>query len=141
MKNQGNSPIVATEFIFVYGTLRKQIASDMYHVMANHCEYFSEGVMQGTLYEVCGYPGAIESSDANDKVGGELYEMLDRKLVLALLDEYEECSDSFSMPHEYSRKLISIELIGGGSVVAWVYLYNHDVSNLRQIISGVYFGG
>jgi gamma-glutamylcyclotransferase (GGCT)/AIG2-like uncharacterized protein YtfP len=141
MKNQGNSPIVATEFIFVYGTLRKQIASDMYHVMANHCEYFSEGVMQGTLYEVCGYPGAIESSDANDKVSGELYEMLDRKLVLALLDEYEECSESFSMPHEYSRKPISIELIGGGSVVAWVYLYNHDVSNLRQIISGVYFGG
>jgi gamma-glutamylcyclotransferase (GGCT)/AIG2-like uncharacterized protein YtfP len=132
---------VATEFIFVYGTLRKQMASDMYHVMANHCEYFSEGVMQGTLYEVCGYPGAIESSDANDKVFGELYEMLDRKLALALLDEYEECSDSFSMPHEYSCKLISIELIGGGSVVAWVYLYNHDVSNLRQIISGVYFGG
>jgi gamma-glutamylcyclotransferase (GGCT)/AIG2-like uncharacterized protein YtfP len=67
--------------------------------------------------------------------------MLDRKRVLVLLDEYEECSDNFSMPHEYSRKPISIELIGGGSVVAWVYLYNHDVSNLRQIISGVYFGG
>ena len=132
---------MATEFIFVYGTLRKQMASDMYHVMANHCEYFSEGVMQGALYEVCGYPGAIESSDVNDKVFGELYKILDRKLVLALLDEYEECSDSFSMPHEYSRKLLSVELTGGGSVVAWVYLYNHDVSNLRQIISGVYFGG
>jgi gamma-glutamylcyclotransferase (GGCT)/AIG2-like uncharacterized protein YtfP len=132
---------VAPEFIFVYGTLRKQIASDMHLVLAKHCEYFSEGVMQGTLYEVYGYPGAIESSDANDKVFGELYEMLDRKRVLALLDEYEECSDNFSMPHEYSRKPISIELTGGGSVVAWVYLYNHDASNLRQIISGVYFGG
>jgi gamma-glutamylcyclotransferase (GGCT)/AIG2-like uncharacterized protein YtfP len=63
---------VASEFIFVYGTLRKQKASNMYHVMANHCEYFSDGVMNGTLYEVCGYPGAIESSDANDKVFGEL---------------------------------------------------------------------
>jgi gamma-glutamylcyclotransferase (GGCT)/AIG2-like uncharacterized protein YtfP len=132
---------VAPEFIFVYGTLRKQMASDMHRVLANHCEYFSDGVMQGTLYEVCGYPGAIGSSDANDKVFGELYKMLDRKRVLALLDEYEECSESFSMPHEYSRKPISIELIGGGSVVAWVYLYNHDVSNLQQIISGVYFGG
>jgi gamma-glutamylcyclotransferase (GGCT)/AIG2-like uncharacterized protein YtfP len=80
---------VAPEFIFVYGTLRKQMASDMYHVLANHCEYVSEGTMTGTLYEICGYPGAIESSNGNDKVFGELYKMLDRKLVLALFDDYE----------------------------------------------------
>ena len=129
------------EFIFVYRTLRKHKASNMYRVLANHCEYFSDGVMHGALYEVCGYPGAIESSDANDKVFGELYKMLDRKLVLALLDEYEECIDKFPMPHEYCRKQLSIELIGGDSVVAWVYLYNHEVSKLRQIISGNYLGG
>jgi len=132
---------VATEFIFVYGTLRKQMASSKHHLLAKHCEYFSEGVMQGALYEVCGYPGAIESSDANDKVFGELYKMLDQQSLLERLDEYEECSGSFPMPHEYSRKLLSVELTGGGSVVAWVYLYNHDVSNLRQIISGDYLGG
>jgi gamma-glutamylcyclotransferase (GGCT)/AIG2-like uncharacterized protein YtfP len=132
---------VATEFIFVYGTLRKQIASDTYHVLANHCDYFSDGTMQGALYEVCGYPGAIESNNANDKVFGEVYEMLDRKLVLDRLDEYEECSDKFPMPHEYCRKPLSIELICGDSVVAWVYLYNHDVSKLQQIISGNYLNG
>jgi gamma-glutamylcyclotransferase (GGCT)/AIG2-like uncharacterized protein YtfP len=132
---------MAPEFIFVYGTLRKQIASNMSHVLADHCEYFSDGVMRGTLYEVCGYPGAIESGDANDKVFGELYKMLDRKQVLAQLDEYEECSDRFPRPHEYYRKALSIELPGGGSVVAWVYLYNHDVSKLKQIISGDYHGG
>ncbi len=131
---------MAPEFIFVYGTLRKQMASDIYHVLAGHCEYVSDGIMQGTLYEVCGYPGAIESSDAKDMVSGELYKMLDRKLVLALLDDYEECSDRFPIPHEYRRKQLSITLIGGGSVVAWVYLYNHDVSGLRQIISGDYLG-
>ena len=136
-----NLSIMALEFIFVYGTLRKQIASNMSHVLANHCEYFSDGVMRGTLYEVCGYPGAIESDDANDKVFGELYKMLDRKQVIAQLDEYEECSDRFPKPHEYCRKALSIELSGGGSVVAWVYLYNHDVSKLTQLISGDYHGG
>ncbi len=129
------------EFIFVYGTLRKQMASSMHQILASHCEYFSNGVMQGTLYEVCGYPGAIESGDTNDKVNGELYKMNDSKLVLARLDEYEECSDRFPMPHEYSRKPLSIELSGGDSVVAWVYLYNHDVSKLQQILSGDYPGG
>jgi len=131
---------VASEFLFVYGTLRKQSASNMSHLIASHCEYFSYGAMHGTLYEVCGYPGAIESCDTNDKVSGELYKMHDRKLVLNRLDEYEECTDLFPTPHEYSRKQLSIELIGGGSVVAWVYLYNHDVSKLQQIISGDYMG-
>ena len=132
---------MVTEFIFAYGTLRKQMASSKHHLLANHCEYFSEGVMPGKLYEVCGYPGAIESSDANDKVFGELYKILDQQPLLERLDEYEECSCRFPMPHEYSRKLLCVELTGGGSVVAWVYLYNHDVSNLRQIISGDYLGG
>ena len=67
--------------------------------------------------------------------------MHDRKPVLAWLDEYEECSDSFPLPHEYSRKQLSIELVGGGSVFAWVYLYNHDVSKLQLIISGDYLAG
>jgi len=132
---------MAAEFIFVYGTLRKQMASDMHHVLARYCDYFSDGVMCGKLYEVCGYPGAIESGDANDKVSGELYKMHDPKLVLARLDDYEECSDRFPMPHEYSRKRLSIELGCGDSVVAWVYLYNHDVSKLQQIFSGDYLSG
>ena len=132
---------MAAELIFVYGTLRKQMAVDMHHVLARHCDYFSDGVMRGRLYEVSCYPGAVESGDANDKVSGELYKMHDPKLVLARLDDYEECSDRFPMPHEYSRKRLSIELGCGDSVVGWVYLYNHDVSKLQQIFSGDYLSG
>ena len=113
----------------------------MHHLLADYCKYFSDGVMPGKLYEVCGYPGAIESGDANDKVFGELYKINNQKLVLARLDDYEECSDSFPMPQEYIRKPLTIELSGGGSVVAWVYLYNYDVANLEQLISGDYLGG
>ncbi len=126
------------DFIFVYGTLRNQKAANMHHLIAGDCEYFSDGAMRGILYEVCGYPGAIESSDVSDKVSGELYKMLDQERVLARLDDYEECGDRFPVPHEFSRKLISIELSGGGSVVAWVYLYNLDVSKLLQIKTGNY---
>ena len=132
---------IIPEFIFFYGTLRKQIASSMHHFIADYCRYYSDGAMQGKLYEVCGYPGAIESSDAKDKVFGELYKMLDRKRLLALLDEYEECNDRFSIPQEYSRKQLSIELSSGGSVVAWVYVYNQDISKLLQIKSGDYLSG
>jgi gamma-glutamylcyclotransferase (GGCT)/AIG2-like uncharacterized protein YtfP len=67
--------------------------------------------------------------------------MQDPKPVLPRLDEYEEGSDNFSLPHEYSRKPLSIELVGGEPVVAWVYLYNHDISKLQLIISGNYLTG
>lgn len=126
------------ELLFVYGTLRRQIASNMQQVLADYCEYYSYGVMRGKLYEVRGYPGAIESSNANDKVFGELHGILDRQRVLAQLDDYEECSNKFPRPHEYIRKQLSVELIGGGATMAWVYLYNRDVSKLRQIVSGDY---
>jgi hypothetical protein len=85
----------------------------MSHERANHCEYFSDGAMHGILYEVCGYPGAIETSVANEKVFGELYKRLDRKQVLNRLDVYEECSDRFPRPPEYYRKHLSIELSSG----------------------------
>jgi len=41
-----------------------------------HCEYFSDGCTQGKLYEVNGYPGAIESDNPRDKVCGELYRII-----------------------------------------------------------------
>ena len=93
------------------------------------------------MLKVFGYPGAIQSNSANDKVFGELYHLLDRDRVLARLDEYEECSGRFPKPHEYIRGLVSIELSGGEAVLAWVYLYNRDVSKLQQIQSGDYLGG
>lgn len=129
---------MTTEFIFVYGTLRKETATSMYHVLARHCEYFSEGYMHGKLYEVNGYPGAVESENPNDKIYGELYRIGNSGLVFPLLDEYEECTDKYPEPHEYIRKKLTISLSGVGSIAAWVYVFNHDISNLIQIESGDY---
>lgn len=133
-----DSEVIEAEFIFVYGTLRKQRLVNMHHLMANHCKFFSNGVMQGKLYEVCGYPGAIESSNSGDHVMGELYRLLDHKRVLTMLDDYEECSARHPMPHEYRRKQLSIQFSDGDAVMAWVYLYCYDVSELKQIESGNY---
>ena len=129
---------MALEFLFVYGTLRQQSATHPHPLLADHCVYCSPGVMRGKLYAVRDYPGAIVSSDVHDRVFGELYGILNRKRVLTRLDDYEECSNKFPLPHEYSRKRLPIALPGGGSAVAWVYLYNYDVSNLEQIVSGDY---
>lgn len=129
---------MANEFIFVYGTLRRATATRMYDVLARHCEYFSDAYMQGKLYQVNGYPGTIESDNPKDKVYGEVYGIMNRCLLLPELDDYEACTDKFPEPHEYSRKKLPITLSDGGCITAWVYVYNHSVSNLMPINSGDY---
>ncbi|TAL54012.1 MAG: gamma-glutamylcyclotransferase [Methylovulum sp.] len=121
------------EFIFVYGSLRKAAAANRYDLLANSCDYFSGGYMHGKLYAVNHYPGAVESARHEDKVFGELYRIVD-DTVLTRLDDYEECSDDFPLPHEYLRKPLPIHLRGGASVLAWVYIYNRGIANLRRIL-------
>ena len=126
------------EYIFVYGTLRKRTATHMHEVLARHCDYHCDGTMQGKLYEVDGYPGIVESDEASDRVYGELYRIIDRDWVLSQLDEYEQCAERFPEPHEYVRMKISIRSAKDGELTAWVYVFNHDVTDLTQIESGDY---
>ena len=84
------------------------------------------------------YPGMIESSEITDKVFGEVYKISNSSKLIALLDDYEECSDKFPFPHEYIRKQRPVKLVNGAQVLAWVYLFNRDVSNLKAIKSGDY---
>jgi len=126
------------EFIFVYGTLRRAAATPMSNLLTRHCSHFADGYLQGRLYQVNGYPGAIESDEPTDRVYGELYTLVNPCQVLPELDNYEECTGKFPEPHEYTRKKLPITLAGGVCITAWVYIYNHSVVNLPRINSGDY---
>ncbi|HEX4974277.1 MAG TPA: gamma-glutamylcyclotransferase family protein [Pseudomonadales bacterium] len=126
------------ECLFVYGSLRKNIHSKMQPIFAQHCTFLSLAFMNGQLFEINGYPGAIESQHPQDIIEGELYEINAYAPVLPLLDEYEECSDHFPLPHEYFRKKIKVRTIAGKKISAWAYIYNRDVSQLERIVSGNY---
>lgn len=129
--------MTSAEFIFVYGTLRKNVLPAKHELLTRYCNYFSNGYLQGILYEISGYPGAIESGNPADKVVGEIY-TVNNKSVLSLLDEYEQCSSQFPAPHEYVRKKLPIFLATGNFISAWVYVYNHGTSHLTRITSGDY---
>lgn len=94
--------------------------------------------MQGKLYEINDYPGAVESENQEDKVYGELYRVINSNFVFSQLDEYEECTDKYPLPHEYIRKNLPIYLSNDVIVYAWVYIFNHNISNLTHIKSGDY---
>lgn len=110
----------------------------MVSLLAQYCEFYSEGHIQGKLYEVNGYPGAVESNDKDEKVFGEIYIINQSEIILPKLDEYEECTENFPQPHEYIRKKLPVTLSGGERVIAWVYIYNHETRNIERINSGDY---
>lgn len=94
--------------------------------------------MQGRLFEVAGYPGAIQSADPAARVRGEIYRIRRGASVLQELDAYEECTPEFPRPHEYLRKRVAVSVDDGPQLACWVYLFNRDVSMLRWIRSGDY---
>ena len=126
------------EFIFVYGTLRRGANHLAHDTISRHAQYYGEGYMQGKLYDVGGYPATIETENPDDKVYGEVYKISDNEL-LTQLDSYEECSDDFPQPHECTRNLVLINVNFPNKMLeAWAYIFNYDVSVLRQITSGDY---
>lgn len=127
-----------SEFLFVHGTLRRQLIQNQR--LQQHAEFIAEGTMRGRLYLLDGYPGAVDSTDFADNVQGELYRICRSNALFAILDDYEECSDKFTKPHEYRREQRLIRLADGRQLIAWVYLYNRDFSHLAQIVSGDFLG-
>lgn len=129
---------LAPEYLFVYGTLRKGVAAPMYSMLARHCEFFADGFINGRLYEVNGYPGLVLSGSGDDIVRGELYRILNPETVLPVLDDYEECSEAYPEPREYCRRQLRVASDEGSEISAWVYVFNHDVSGLTEILNGDY---
>jgi gamma-glutamylcyclotransferase (GGCT)/AIG2-like uncharacterized protein YtfP len=94
--------------IFVYGTLRRDPAHEMFHLLAKHARFVGNATVSGRLFDLGEYPGMI-SPDETHEVLGEIYE-IDKDHwtdVVARLDKYEGCSSEDPPPHEYRRELVS----------------------------------
>lgn len=125
-----------TNLLFVYGTLRRAFAHPMHAVLTAESDYVGIAYYQGELYLVAHYPGVVCSPKPQHQVVGELYQLTEPEHILAVLDNYEECSAEFPAPHEYRRELQQVTLENGESVSAWVYVYNRDTRGLKLIPSG-----
>ncbi len=124
------------EFVFVYGTLRRDMNGGMYHLLAKYGNFVDEATYQGRLYKVADYPGVVPSDDPKDAVHGEVYQLHHADAVLPCLDEYERCGPGFPEPTEYIRVKQEVSLRNGNAVSAWVYLYNRPTEALELIESG-----
>lgn len=126
-------------YLFVYGTLRRNTNSEMYHLLARSADFVDEATFQGRLYKVDYYPGVTPSSNPLDIVHGEVFRLREPATALAQLDRYEECGPGFPEPTEFIRRKIDVSLQRGKTISAWVYIYNRPTDKLRFIKSGDWF--
>jgi AIG2-like family. len=127
--------IMNPDYIFVYGTLRRDTNSEMSHLLAKHAEFVDDAMYHGKLYKIDYYPGAVPSDDPNDVVQGEVCLLHQADVALPLLDQYEEFGPEFPEPNEYSRQKQSVLLKSGRFVTAWVYVYNRPTEGLELVES------
>ena len=123
--------------LFVYGTLLKGIQHRLSDYLHRKSTFIGNGYFHGKLYDIGGYPGAIISDHAMNKVYGHIFELYTPNKVLAKLDTYEEVGNQFPQPNEYGRNLVDVQA-GTALYTCWVYLYNRPVNHMEQITTGDY---
>ena len=129
---------MSEEFLFVYGTLRKDSDSPMAHILEGCCEYMDKAHIRGTLYDLGRYPGVLIGPGQDDQVYGEVFRLIDREQALLALDEYEECAPHSPTPHLYHRRKFTAETESGPTVSCWVYVFNRSVEGCEYIPGGDY---
>ncbi len=123
-----------TDYIFVYGTLRRNVKNSNYKLIAKYTQFIGFGFVYGKLYNISWYPGAVLEKRGKNRVYGEIYRIKNPfyKKLLKILDNYEECSPKFPKPHEYKR-VKADAFLNRRKIKVWVYEYNFDVSGLKLI--------
>ncbi len=149
-------------YLFVYGTLREGVEVPFKKKLAGDMEFVGRSQIQGKLYDIGDYPGAVkegkerqkekqkeqekeeleQKQEQDDKVKarqggsvikGEIVMIKNPRKVMALLDEYEGYNPKEIKTSEYLREKAQVKLEDGKEVEAWVYWYNLPVEGKRRI--------
>lgn len=127
----------AKTYLFVYGTLRSGMSSPVSHLIAGDILWKGGAMINASLYDIGGYPGAIPSNEENSMVSGEVMELATPEKIWKILDKYEGC-DNNGVGSEYSRRKELVQLASGEVLEAWIYWYNLPVKDNRRIGSNDY---
>ena len=109
--------------------------SPVSEVMKAETFYLGEGYVTGEMYDLGAYPGIIKIAEGR-QIAGEVYEMESPEKLLAVLDDYEGCSENDASA-EYTRGIAEI-MVAGEVKEAWIYWLNPIFKNNNIITSGDY---
>ena len=131
-----------SQHLFVYGTLRARAETWFADQLSLTATPVGLGHLRAQLFLVDYYPGVVDSDDLHHRVLGEVYTLPNGARgaeLLTVLDQYEGYDPDDQVSSEYVRETRSIELLGGETLTAWVYLFNRPTDHLPLITSGDFF--
>lgn len=126
---------MATQLLFIYGTLLEQDNAFAIYLQQNSTVY-AKAKIKGKLYDIGEYPGTVTDTNGEGFVFGSIV-LLNDASVLKKIDIYEGYGVKQPKPNLFIRKKVQAET-DTGIVKCWIYLYNLPVDGLHQIISGDY---
>jgi gamma-glutamylcyclotransferase (GGCT)/AIG2-like uncharacterized protein YtfP len=140
MRNDADPPC---DLLFVYGTLMSRFHNLNAIALRQAATLVGAATYRGKMFRVSGprgvlvYPVVIPSDDPADVVHGELYRLIDHR-VLDRLDAYEGCAADSPQPHEYRREIAEVTPKNGTASKAMLYVFQGSVAALPRIVDGVF---
>ena len=126
------------DYLFVYGTLMKTVSNGMSRFLHSHSEFIGNAYIQGKLYDLQGYPGAVAGNNPTERVYGHVFKIKDTEAVFKVLDDYEGIGDGNPTDYEYVRTHVTAFLENDTEVTTWFYAYNFPTDALEVMPSGRY---
>ena len=123
-------------YLFVYGTLQRELDTDMSRFLVANSKTVAKGYILGKLYKISWFPGAILTDDSSCKVYGTVFKLKDNAAIFDVLDAYEGCNTNTPNASLFIRQRITVFLENNNTLTSWVYLYNQNIANSEQITSG-----
>jgi len=120
------------EYLFVYGTLRKDYDLKVKNKVRADLQYVGRGKVAASMYDIGKYPGAIQDK-SGEEVVGDVFLLNDPPKVLGILDKYEGISKVAEGQDEFIRKKRRIKLRSGKHLNAWIYWYNCSIEGKLKI--------
>ena len=123
-----------TEYLFVYGTLKRGGKSHGQLVRKRGVRFVGAARIRGELYKLDGesFPGAIQTAAGDSFVKGHLFALRDPEETLASLDEFEGVSEGL-----FRRELVNA-WIRRRRMKAWAYFYARPLMGASLVPTGMY---
>jgi gamma-glutamylcyclotransferase (GGCT)/AIG2-like uncharacterized protein YtfP len=126
-----------TNYLFVYGTLRRRSRHPMARRLAELAHYVGPATIQARLYNLGRYPGLQPSQARGDWVQGDVYDLGEQSAqALQEMDAYENAESP--QPAFFDRHLAKVLLADNQELEVWVYWFRGDVKDEQRIVSGSY---
>ena len=125
-----------SEYLFSYGTLQPEMAPGEIASAVKTLRRVGDGFVQGTLYDLGDYPGAVLDQHSNRKIEGTVFRISDSVAVLPQLDAYEEFDPMLPERSLFVRVKWPVQLEDGRTIDCWVYRYNGETDSLKIFQTG-----